>query len=127
MTSLIMVISVLILRQIPWLIHLQAKLKEFQMDFNLNPLGESQETPNFKNSKPLLMSLLIIQVRSGSSSSNCSHSESFDQIHQISFEFKHLEPSQFFNSNSRPDFEKSQIGKLFLIKLPTNPYFSSNF
>jgi hypothetical protein len=47
MNSLIMVISVLILHQIPWLIHFQAKPKELQMDFNLKSLWESQEIPNF--------------------------------------------------------------------------------
>jgi hypothetical protein len=52
MNFLIMVISVLILHQIPWLIHFQAKPKEFQMDFNLKPLWESQETPNFRIPNP---------------------------------------------------------------------------
>jgi hypothetical protein len=42
-----MVISALILHQIPWLIHIQAKPKEFQMDSNLKYLWESQEIPNF--------------------------------------------------------------------------------
>jgi hypothetical protein len=79
-----MVISVLILHQIPWLIHYQAKPKEFQMDFNLKSLWESQEIPNFWDSNLLFISLFIIQIQSGSSSSNCSNSASFDQIHQIS-------------------------------------------
>jgi hypothetical protein len=47
-----MVISVLILHQIPWLIHFQAKPKEFQMDFNLKPLWGSQETQNFRIPNP---------------------------------------------------------------------------
>jgi hypothetical protein len=75
--SLIMIISVLMLHQIPWLIHFQEKPKEFQMDFNLKSLWESQEIPKFWNSKLLLMSLFIIQLQSGSSSSNCSHSRNF--------------------------------------------------
>jgi hypothetical protein len=45
--SIIMVISVLIRHQNNWLIHFQAKPKEFQMDFNLKSLWESQEIPNF--------------------------------------------------------------------------------
>jgi hypothetical protein len=45
--SLIMIISVLILHQTPWLIPFQAKLKEFQMDFNLKYLWKSQEIPIF--------------------------------------------------------------------------------
>jgi hypothetical protein len=51
------------------------------------------------------MSLFIIQVQSGSSSSNCSNSGSFEQIHQISFEFKCLEPFLIFNSDSRLNFK----------------------
>jgi hypothetical protein len=54
MNSLIMVISVLILHQIPWLIHFQVKLKEFQIDFNLKSLWESQKIPNFIIPNPYL-------------------------------------------------------------------------
>jgi hypothetical protein len=87
-----MVISDLIMHQIPWLIHLQLKPKEFQMNFNLKSLWESQEIPNFgiPNSCSWVYSSskfnqdLLVQI--------CSNSESFDQIHQISFEFKRLEP-----------------------------------
>jgi hypothetical protein len=93
MNSLIMVISVLILYQIPWLIHFQAKPKEIQMNFNLKSLWESQEIQKIWNCKLLLMSLFIIQVQSGSSSSNYSHSGNFDQI---SFKFKRLEPFLLF-------------------------------
>jgi hypothetical protein len=69
-------------------------------------MGKSRD-PKFWNSKLLPMSLFTIQVQSGSSSLNCSNSESFDQIHQISFKLKHLEPFLIFNSNSRLNFEKS--------------------
>jgi hypothetical protein len=54
MNSLIMVISDLILHQIPWLIHFQVKLKEFQIDFNLKSLWESQKIPNFRIPNPYL-------------------------------------------------------------------------
>jgi hypothetical protein len=52
MNSLIMVISVSILHQIPWLIHYQAKPKELQMDFNLKSLWENQEIPNYRIPNP---------------------------------------------------------------------------
>jgi hypothetical protein len=97
---LINLISVLILHQIPWLIHFK--------EFEFKNFMEKSRNPKFWNSKLLLMSLLIIQVQFGSSSSNCNNSGNFDQIHQISFEFKHLELFLIFNSNSRLNFEKFQ-------------------
>jgi hypothetical protein len=47
MNSLIMVISVLILHQIPWLIHFQAKPKEFQMGFQFKIFMGKSRNPKF--------------------------------------------------------------------------------
>jgi hypothetical protein len=47
MNFLIMVISVLIMHQNPMVNPLPSKPKEFQMDFNLKSLWESQEISNF--------------------------------------------------------------------------------
>jgi hypothetical protein len=70
------------------------------------------------------MSLFVIQVQSGSLNSNCNNSRSFDQIHQISFEFKHLEHSSILiqildrilkcsNKESCSLFQNLQIHILF--------------
>jgi hypothetical protein len=61
---------------------------------------EKSRDPKFWNSK--LMSLSIIQVQI------YSNFRSFDQIYQISFEFKRLETFLIFNSNYKPNFEKFQ-------------------
>jgi hypothetical protein len=71
------------------------------MDFNLKSLWESQEIPKQMEFSTLAHEFIF-------SSSNCSNSESFDQIHQISFKFKRLKPFLIFNSDSRPNFEKFQ-------------------
>jgi hypothetical protein len=47
MNSLIMVISVLILHQIPWLIHFHAKPKEFQMGFQFKIFMRKPRNPKF--------------------------------------------------------------------------------
>jgi hypothetical protein len=70
-------------------------------------MGKSRD-PKFLELPTLAHEFIYHPSSTGSSSSNCSNSGGFDQIHQISFEFKRLESFLIFNSDSRLNFEKFQ-------------------
>jgi hypothetical protein len=66
-------------------------------------------------------------VQSRASCLNFINSQGPNQILSNFLQIQHLEPSMISNSNSIPNFETFQSGKLILVYFPSNPYFIWNF